>query len=234
MYLERLQRTLPAVRERIRQACQRVGRSDAESLVIVAITKGHPLAALRAAAQVGLRVIGENRVQEAEAKWEEAGGDIELSWHLVGHLQRNKVRAALPLFELVHSVDSLRLARAIQKEADRRDVMARVLIQVNASGEESKYGFPAEDALGPMAEICRLDRVRVEGLMTMAPFTDDERILRDTFRCARTLYERCRDTIPRFEGRHLSMGMTNDFELAVEEGSTMVRLGTVLFGERER
>jgi pyridoxal phosphate enzyme (YggS family) len=233
MYLERLQRALPEVRERIEQGRERAGRSDAGDVTVVAVTKGHPLEAMRAAGEAGLQVIGENRVQEARAKWEEAG-DMGLSWHLVGHLQRNKARQALQMFALIHSLDSLRLARAIEDEAAKRDQEARVLVQVNASGEGAKQGFPVEEGLGAVREICGLRHLRVLGLMTMAPFTNDEDVLRTTFQRTRALYERCRDSLEKFEARHLSMGMTNDFEIAVEEGSTMLRLGTVLFGERQR
>jgi pyridoxal phosphate enzyme (YggS family) len=231
MYLERLQRAVPEVHDRMQRACQRVGRSDSKSIVLVAVTKGHPLDALCAARDVGLGVIGESRVQEAHAK-REAAGDLGLRWHLVGHLQRNKVKVALPLFALVHSVDSLRLARAIDKEAEKIGERAAVLVQVNASAEESKYGFSIDAGFAALQEICELRNLRVLGLMTMAPFTDDEAVLRQTFRKTRSLYERCAEHIERFEAQHLSMGMTNDFEIAIEEGSTMVRLGTVLFGER--
>jgi uncharacterized pyridoxal phosphate-containing UPF0001 family protein len=126
----------------------------------------------------------------------------------------------------------MRLARAIDKEAVRQGSDASVLVQVNASGEDAKYGFPVGAGLGAIEEISALEHLRVVGLMTMAPFTSDGGVLRRTFRRTRELYERCRDGIARFEARYLSMGMTNDFEIAVEEGSNMVRLGTVLFGER--
>lgn len=231
MYLERLQRALPQVQERIERACERAGRSDAESVTLVAVTKGHPLEALRAAREAGLQVIGENRVQEARAKWE-AAGDLGLTWHLVGHLQRNKVSQALRMFGLIQSVDSLRLAEAIDREAAKLARPASVLVEVNASGEESKHGFPVHDGLAAIREMYGLKRVRIIGLMTMAPFVADEGVLRETFRCTRELLERCRDSIEGFEARYLSMGMTNDYEIAIEEGSTMVRLGTVLFGER--
>jgi hypothetical protein len=231
MYLERLQRALPQVQERIERACERAGRSDAESVTLVAVTKGHPLEALRAAREAGLQVIGENRVQEARAKWE-AAGDLGLTWHLVGHLQRNKVSQALRMFGLIQSVDSLRLAEAIDREAAKLARPASVLVEVNASGEESKHGFPVHDGLAVIREMCGLKHVRIIGLMTMAPFVADEGVLRETFRCTRELLECCRDSIEGFEARYLSMGMTNDYEIAIEEGSTMVRLGTLLFGER--
>ncbi|UCF21220.1 MAG: YggS family pyridoxal phosphate-dependent enzyme [Gemmatimonadota bacterium] len=231
MYFERLKLALPAVRERIDRACRRVGRAGAEAVVIVAVTKGHSLEALRAAAEVGLETIGENRVQEARQKYE-AAGDLGLRWHLVGHLQRNKVRQALKIFELIHSVDSLRLGLAIDREAAKLGRRAAVLVQVNASGEGAKYGLPVDEALSVASGLCEMDNLRVVGVMTMAPFVSDEEILRRTFRRTRRLYDECREHLVKFEARHLSMGMTNDFEIAVEEGSTMLRLGTVLFGER--
>jgi len=233
MYLERLQRALPQVRQRIEAACERVGRSDAESITLVAVTKGHPIEALYAVRDVGLKVIGENRVQEARGKWE-AAGDQDLTWHLVGHLQRNKVRQALQMFRLIQSVDSLRLAEAIDKEAAAAGEPAAVLVEVNASGEEAKHGFSVDEGPSALREVCQLEYVRVVGLMTMAPFTSDEGVLRPTFQRTRQLFDRCRDGLEGFEALHLSMGMTNDYEIAVEEGTTMVRLGTVLFGERGR
>ncbi len=232
MYLEQLQRALPQVRQRIEAACERVGRSDAESITLVAVTKGHPIEALYAAREAGLKVIGENRVQEARGKWE-AAGDQDLTWHLVGHLQRNKVRQALQMFRLIQSVDSLRLAETIDKEAAKAGERAAVLVEVNASGEDAKHGFPVEDGGTALRAVCQLEHVRVVGLMTMAPFTSDEGVLRRTFRRTRELFERGGNEVAGFEALHLSMGMTNDYEIAVEEGATMVRLGTVLFGERE-
>jgi pyridoxal phosphate enzyme (YggS family) len=231
MYLERLERALPEVRQRIERAAERRGRSDVEPVTLVAVTKGHPIEALYAARDAGLEVIGENRVQEGRTKHELAG-DLGLEWHLIGHLQRNKAALAVKTFALIHSVDSLRLAEAVDREAAKQGVRAAVLVQVNASGEPSKYGVPVEDGLSLVEQICGLEHLQVQGLMTMAPFTDDETMLRNTFRRTRELYERCRDAHNAFDARHLSMGMTNDFEIAVEEGSNMVRLGTVLFGER--
>jgi pyridoxal phosphate enzyme (YggS family) len=231
MYLERLERELPGVRRRIGEALQRAGRSDIEAVKLVAVTKSHPPEALLAVRDAGLNVIGENRVQEAREKQDQLG-ELGLEWHLVGHLQRNKVGVALRTFALIHSVDSLRLADALDKEAGKQGVRAAVLIQVNASGEASKYGFPIEGGLSAVREICGLEGLRVQGLMTMAPLTSDEETLRRTFRRTAEFYERCRQEVEGFDARHLSMGMTNDFEIAIEEGANMVRLGTVLFGER--
>ncbi len=233
MYLERLERALPEVRARIERACERAGRSDADSIAIVAVTKGHPREAVYSAREAGLRVIGESRVQEARRKWA-ATGDIGLSWHLVGHLQRNKVRLALKLFSLIQSVDSLRLAEAIETQAAKLGQSVGILVQVNVTGEKRKYGLRLEGAYEAITRICAHEHLRVSGLMTMAPFTSDETVLRETFRRTRQLFVQCRDGLKGFEGRWLSMGMTGDFEIAVEEGSNMVRLGTVLFGERAK
>lgn len=217
------------VRERI-AAAQARGRGERE-VTLLAVTKTHPADVVRAALEAGLSDVGENRVGELEEKVAEVGRDAA-RWHLIGHLQRNKARRVLPLFDLLHSLDSERLGRTLSKEAERAGLTVRALLQVNASGEESKGGFEAEEALDAAARLCALPGLRVEGMMTMAPLTDDEAVLRRTFRRTRELWEEAARTVPGFEPRHLSMGMSNDFEIAVEEGSTLVRLGSVLFGER--
>lgn len=232
MYFERLARALPDVRARIAAACERAGRGDPERVLLVAVTKGHPADAVRAAHAHGLRAIGENRVQEGELKRAEVS-ELEVEWHLVGHLQRNKVRRALRVFDWVQSVDSVRLGEEIDREAEKAGRRADVLVEVNASGEPQKYGLPVDDALPVIAEIARRGGLRVRGLMTMAPLTQEEGVLRSAFRRARECFERCRDEVPGFDARHLSMGMSNDYPIAVEEGATMVRIGTALFGPRE-
>lgn len=231
MYVERLRESLPRVEERIAAAQARAGR---EGVVrIVAVTKGHPPAAALAALEVGLETLAENRVQQLEEKVEAVGRD-RAEWHLIGHLQRNKIRRALPLFDVIESIDSMRLAEALSAEAEREGREVRGLVQLNVSGEASKGGFPAEAAMDAVARIAALPALRIDGLMTMAPFTDDEAVVRATFARARELFERCGQEVPGFEARSLSMGMSGDFEVAVEEGSNLVRLGTILFGERTR
>lgn len=233
MYEERVRDSLPGVEERIARAVERSGRQD--GVRIVAVTKGHSAAAVRAAVAAGLRDCGENRIAELADKVEELGGGAA-RWHLIGHLQRNKVKKALELSDLIHSIDSLRLAREISEEAQRMGVKVHGLVQVNASGEESKGGIDVVDdvtaAIDSVREIVELPNLEIAGLMTMAPFVDDEAVLRTTFSRTRRLLERCNENIAGFTGRDLSMGMSNDFEIAVEEGSTIVRLGTILFGER--
>lgn len=231
MELEVLRENLLRVKERIEAAKRRAGRSD--EVEIVAVTKTHPAAVIEAMLWLGVRRIGENRVQELEQKVREVGRD-GAEWHLIGHLQRNKVRKALPLFDLIHSIDSVRLAQELSKEAERAGVEVKGLVQVNASGEESKHGFSVDEAVDAVGEIVALPGLRIQGLMTMAPFTSDEATLRSTFASARRLFERCASEVAGFEPVHLSMGMSNDFEIAVEEGATLVRLGTILFGEREK
>lgn len=234
MYDARLRENLPRVEERIRQARQRAGRSD--EVLVVAVTKGHPVAAVHAALAAGLQDLGENRVNELADKVDEVGRHAA-RWHLIGHLQRNKVDKAVELFDLIHSIDSLRLAKALSSEARQTGITVRGLIQVNASGEATKGGIDvAEDLTLPLEsihEIVEQPNLEIRGLMTMAPFVTDETVLRTAFKRTHRLLEACEQRISGFAGKDVSMGMTNDFEIAVEEGSTIVRLGTILFGERD-
>jgi pyridoxal phosphate enzyme (YggS family) len=222
---------LAEVRERIGAAASRAGRA-AEEVGIVAVTKTHPATAIEAARRVGLRDVGENRVQEMAEKEEVLGRDAA-RWHLIGHLQRNKARRAVVLFDLLHSLDSARLAGALSEAAAEQGITVHALAQVNTSGEASKGGFEGDALVDALGEITALPGLVVEGLMTMAPFTDDERVLRHAFGEARRLRDEAARQVPGFRPVHLSMGMSNDFEIAVEEGSTLVRLGTILFGARE-
>lgn len=223
---------LPRVREAVDEAANRAGRSS-EDVRIVAVTKGHPPDAVEAALQAGLEDLGENRVGELQEK-AELFEDAPVRWHMVGHVQRRKVPRLLPPVHLLHSLDSLRLAERIERVAeDRRVESVSALIQVNTSGEESKYGFSPEAFRGALDDILALERVNVRGLMTMAPLTDDETVIRRTFAGLRALHEEAGER-PGYRGSELSMGMSNDFGVAVEEGSTMIRIGTALFGERPR
>lgn len=229
MYASRLQETLPRVRDAIAEAAVAAGR-DASDITLVAVTKGHPVEAVRAAADAGLVDLGENRVSEMERKVAEAGRD-GVRWHMIGHVQRRKAPRVVEITDLLHSVDSTRLAERIDRVREEGSPPVDVLFQVNTSGEEAKYGFAAEDAFDRIMEAAELPGLVARGLMTMAPFTDDEAVLRRTFRGLRELSERLRKARPAF-GPVLSMGMTNDLRVAVEEGSTLVRIGTALFGER--
>lgn len=225
-----LRRRAAEVRERIERASRRAGRDG--PVTLVAVTKTHPPGVLRAAIAAGLTDLGENRVQELDDKVGELGRGAA-RWHLIGHLQRNKAARAVALCDLLHSVDSDRLADAVSAAAVKAGVVVPVLVQVNVTGEESKGGFGADRAVEAVARISELPGVRVQGLMTMAPFTGDEPVIRRAFAGTRRLLEEAARQAPRLAGRELSMGMSNDFEIAVEEGATLVRVGSILFGERE-
>jgi PLP dependent protein len=216
------------IRSRIAAAAARVGRSPDE-VRIVAVTKGQPLERAREAAAAGLLDLGENRVQEALGK-QAAWPDAPVRWHLIGHLQRNKVKLVVGRFVLIHSLDSPRLADALDAAAAASGLVQDVLLEVNAGREPQKTGVLPEGAAELLAHAAALPHLAVRGLMTIAPFTDDVNVQRRAFRELRLL----RDSLATssLELAVLSMGMSSDFEIAVEEGATMVRLGTVLFGER--
>ena len=219
---------LRSVRERVAAACERAGRSPDE-ITVVGVSKGFPAALVVEACRAGLTDVGENRVQEAAAKIPavEALGPRP-RWHLVGHLQTNKVKTALGLFAIIHSVDSERLAEFISRQAASVPVAgpAPILLEVNVAGEAGKFGFRPEDAGRALERIAGLPGLTVQGLMTVAPVVDDPEEARPVFRELRRL----RDALGL---RDLSMGMTDDFEVAVEEGATMVRIGRGIFGPRE-
>ena len=222
---------LAEVRGRIDAACARAGR-DSAGVEIVAVTKTHGAEVVKEAWDAGLRIVGENKVQEAA--WKRPASVMGPQWHLIGHLQSNKVRHALELFDFIHSVDSAKLAERINSIADDAGARPHVLLEVNVSGEKSKSGMRPEDVKGVLEHISReCPRVTVEGLMTMAPFSAEPEDSRPFFRRLRELRDSLQDELgiglPR-----LSMGMSGDYEVAVEEGATWVRLGTVLFGERPK
>lgn len=229
-YASRLEDNLPELRESVEASAARAGRPPG-GVRIVAVTKGHPPEAVEAAVGAGLLDVAENRVGELETKVAGFGRDEGVRWHMVGHVQRRKAPRLLPIMDLLHSLDSLRLARRFQRVAEDAETTVRALVQVNTSGEESKYGFSVDGFRDAVDEMLELSRVQVDGLMTMAPLTDDEAVIRDTFRRLRELHEEAGER-PGYEGTELSMGMSNDYAIAVEEGSTMIRIGTALFGER--
>jgi hypothetical protein len=183
-------------------------------------------------------IIGENRVQEARAKFERIGNDIDgnkVSWHLVGHLQRNKVRQALPIFDLIHSLDSWKLAQEIEKTAERLDMTVECLLEINVTDKAERIGIEPENALALARDISSLSRVKLRGVMSIAPVVEDPSQARPYFRMTREICEKITDAGLFCPGKvHLSMGMTHDYEVAVEEGATMVRIGTGIFGPRLR
>ena len=215
-----------AVRLRIAAACQRSGRSS-EEVTIVAVTKGFPPEAVREGFAAGLNQFGENRVQEAQAKLPLlAGLAPRPTWHMVGHLQTNKVKTVLSLFDIIQSVDSLHLAQEISRRAPQ-SVRVPVLLEVNVAGETAKYGFSPDELPATAEQIRALAGLDVRGLMTVAPMVADPQEARPVFRRLRSLAES-------LDLRELSMGMSDDFEVAVEEGATIVRIGRAIFGERSQ
>ena len=216
------------VQERIASACQRCGRRP-EDLKLLAISKTFPAECIRVAFEAGLRDFGENRVQEAQAK-RPALSDLNITWHLVGHLQTNKARTARELFHWVHSVDSLRLAQKLEQTGAGR---LPVLLEVNLGGEESKAGVGEEEIIQLAEQVSQLATLELRGLMVIPPFFDDPEQVRPYFRRLRELAREIdARNIPNFSVRELSMGMSHDFEVAIEEGSTIVRIGTAIFGAR--
>ena len=215
------------VQDRIDRAAQRSGRS-ADAVKLIVVTKTWPADVVQQVVDAGIRVLGESRVQEAQHKVPEVAGKV--SWHLVGHLQRNKVKQALPLFDLIHSVDTLRLAKEISRRAVQNNTPVRVLVQVNTSGEASKFGVSPSAALDLVGQIDELEGISVAGLMTIGTFDPDPETARPNFVLLRQIRDRIAIHKPHVSA--LSMGMTGDFEVAIEEGATMVRVGTAIFGQR--
>ncbi|MDH4209295.1 MAG: YggS family pyridoxal phosphate-dependent enzyme [Anaerolineae bacterium] len=228
------------VRERISLAAERAGRKP-EEITLVAITKTIPTRTIEEAWHAGLRQFGENQVQEAELKvlWSR-DARMDLEWHMVGHLQRNKVKKAAQLFDMIQSVDSVRLAEEISRRCHGLGINMPLLLEVNVSGESSKYGFVASNLdasqekglLRSVEQILALPNLEPQGLMTVAPYQASEKILYSCFSRLRQLLETLRATFPAHNWRHLSMGMTDDFEHAIAEGATIVRIGRAIFGER--
>jgi PLP dependent protein len=216
------------VRRRIVSSCERSGRNPAE-VTLLAVTKTFPSADVRTCLDAGLRDLGENYVQELVKKQSEIA-DPTARWHFIGHLQRNKVREIIASVHMIHSVDSIRLGEEISAQASRIGRTIDVLVEVNTSGEPTKYGVTpgATDAL--VTGLKDLPAIRVVGLMTIGPFLPDPELSRPAFRILRQLQTHLRHI--GFDFPHLSMGMSNDFEVAIEEGATMIRIGTLLFGKR--
>jgi pyridoxal phosphate enzyme (YggS family) len=225
-----LEANLKLVQQRIEAACARAGRPPG-SVTLVAVTKSQPPEVVCAAAALGLGLFGENKVQEAKAKIPACPG--RLRWHMVGHLQSNKCRDAVGLFEMVQSVDSLPLAEELNRRAEQAAKTLPILLEVNAVGEASKFGYRPEPLLADLNRINALPRLEVHGLMTVPPWAPDPEQVRPVFRQMGELKERCEQRLGA-PLPQLSMGMTDDFEVAIEEGTTMVRIGTALFGARPK
>ena len=221
---------LSAIQERIRNACSRAGR-EPESVMLLAVTKGQLPEVVSQAAQLGLSLFGENKVQEAKAKIPLCPG--RLRWHMIGHLQSNKCRDAVELFEMIQAVDSLALAEELNKRAEQAAKRMPIMLEVNIAGEASKFGYPPGRLLAELQQINALPRLEIHGLMCVPPWTSEPDRVRPLFRRLRDLKTDCEQLLG-VSLAQLSMGMSGDFEIAVEEGSTIVRIGTALFGPRPK
>jgi PLP dependent protein len=220
---------LAGIQQRIRAACHRSGR-DPSSVRLLAISKTCPPETVAEAVESGQIFFGENKIQEAKAKIPLCPGRAR--WHFIGHLQSNKVRDAIGLFEMIQGVDSLDLAREISKRCDQAAKEMPVLLEINVAGESSKFGYQPERLLTELKELSALPRLLIQGLMTVPPYVTDPEKARPHFRRLRELKSQCEEILG-FALPHLSMGMSGDFEVAIEEGATIVRIGTALFGPRK-
>lgn len=225
-----IKENLATVEQNITEACKRAGRAR-EEVTLIAVSKTKPISMLQEVYDTGIRNLGENKVQELCEKMDELPSDIK--WHMIGHLQRNKVKYIVGRVALIHSVDTYRLAEEINIQAKKKNIIVPILVEVNIAGEESKFGTSAEDAILLVEDISKLENIRIKGLMTIAPYVVDSEENRQYFRKIKQLsVDITNKNIDNVSMEILSMGMTGDYAVAIEEGATMVRVGTGIFGER--
>ena len=226
-----LEKNLQEVEQNIQRACERAKRSR-EEVTLIAVSKTKPISMLKEIYDLGIQNFGENKVQELTEKYPKMPEDT--TWHLIGHLQTNKVKHVIDKVSLIHSVDSVHLAEAIEKEAAKRNLIVSILIEVNVAEEESKFGFKLDEVIPAIEKIATFSHVRIQGLMTIAPFVENPEENRSVFaRLQKLSVDIRRKNIDNVNVDILSMGMTNDYQGAIDEGATMVRVGTGIFGERE-
>lgn len=230
---EELANNIAHVRATIAEAAERCGRAP-DDVTLIAVSKTKPVELVRMAQQLGVSDFGENRVQDALPKIAQLRfeGIEPIRWHMIGHVQTNKVNKIVGSFAYVHSVDSLRLAQALSRHAEELEQRIAILLQVNVSGEQSKEGMTPEETPEVARQILALPHLDVQGLMTIAPLVQDVEETRPVFRSLRELRDHLRETLPTCSWQHLSMGMTDDYPIAIEEGATLVRIGRAIFGER--
>ena len=225
-----------AVQKRINNAALKAGRNPAD-IKLVAVTKNVELPQIIEAVKAGVTILGENRVQEAQKKisnFKFQISNLRVEWHLIGHLQKNKAKYAVQLFDLIHTIDSIGLAEEVNKQAEKVGKIQRVLVEVKLSEEETKYGALEKDLIGLLEKIISMGNLKLEGLMTMPPFFESPEKTIPYFKRLREIKDNINELqVTSYELRDLSMGMSNDFEVAIEEGATMVRIGTAIFGVRE-
>ena len=222
---------LQEVERKIMEACDKAGRAR-EEITLIAVSKTKPVPMLQEIYDLGVRDFGENKVQELTDKEPQLPADLR--WHMIGHLQRNKVKQVIDKAVLIHSVDSVRLAKAIETEAAKKDIVVQILLEVNVAEEDSKFGLKVDEVLPAIEEIATMPHVRIKGLMTIAPFVENPEENRTVFAQLQKLsVDIAEKNIDNVSVDILSMGMTNDYQVAIEEGATMIRVGTGIFGERE-
>jgi len=227
---DNLSSRLARIEQRVAEHAAKVGRDPSE-VALMAVTKNHPREVVRQAYDAGIRLFGENRVQEALSKYAERPEGIEL--HLIGHLQRNKAKHVPAFFSMVESIDRVETAAALNTQCASRDIVLNILLELNTSGEQSKEGFRTRDALEEaLKQISEFPHINIRGLMTVGPFTSDEVKIRESFRALAEVYKELGQRYPELSLDTLSMGMSNDYHIAVEEGATLLRIGTALFGAR--
>lgn len=226
-----LESNLQEVERKILEACEKAGRAR-EDITLIAVSKTKPVPMLKEIYDLGIRDFGENKVQELTDKAPQLPNDLR--WHMIGHLQRNKVKQVIDKAVLIHSVDSVRLAKAIEAEAAKKDIIVQILLEVNVAEEDSKFGLKVNEVLPAIEEIAAMPHVRIKGLMTIAPFVENPEENRTIFAQLQKLsVDIAEKNIDNVSVDILSMGMTNDYQVAIEEGATMIRVGTGIFGERE-
>ena len=222
---------LQEVENKITEACKKANRSR-EDITLIAVSKTKPVSMLQEVYDLGIRDFGENKVQELTDKVPEMPEDIR--WHMIGHLQRNKVKQVIDKAVLIHSVDSIRLAETIEGEAAKKDILVHILLEVNVAEEDSKFGLKVDEVIPAIEQIATMPHIRIEGLMTIAPFVENPEENRTVFKRLQKLsVDITKKNIDNVNVNILSMGMTNDYQVAIEEGATMIRVGTGIFGERD-
>ncbi|HHY43018.1 MAG TPA: YggS family pyridoxal phosphate-dependent enzyme [Thermoanaerobacterales bacterium] len=231
MTLEYLKQNIQQIKSKIKAAAERSGRNW-EDIHLVAVTKNFSAEVVQAAVDCGIVLLGENRVQEAKSKIELVKGDVK--WHLIGHLQRNKVKTAIGMFSMIQSLDSFRLAEEIQKRAEQAERVVDVLVQVNIGREITKYGIDPDNTESFIEKVSSFPNIKIRGLMAIAPFKENPEDVRSYFRHLYNIFESLKQkSIRNVNMEYLSMGMSHDFEVAIEEGANMVRIGTGIFGTRQ-
>ncbi|MGB7604586.1 MAG: YggS family pyridoxal phosphate-dependent enzyme [Lutisporaceae bacterium] len=228
--MESIKNNISAIKEEIKQACLKSGRSS-EEITIIAVTKTIDIERINYAVDCGLLNLGENKVQEIMDKYDAV--DKSVKWNLIGHLQTNKVKYIIDKVELIHSVDSIKLAEEISRRAEKNNLIKDVLVQINVAMEETKFGINIEEAVDFVKSASSFNNIRIKGLMTIAPYDEDVEKVRPIFRQLKKKFdELAQMNIPNTEMKYLSMGMSNDYNIAIEEGANMIRVGTAIFGKR--